>query len=142
MGHLGSKVSNGVKQYWLRRGYKHLAIGTDKPKSKTNRSSRRIKVASKLKIKLKFKLKLNLKKFLTRFRRAYVSMMMKVANSPLVSGGGLGGFGGDGACQSGMRPTKDYDEKIVIQMYNSLVMRQAQLAALKVEQGPQITCSG
>ncbi|XP_071687992.1 uncharacterized protein [Rutidosis leptorrhynchoides] len=141
MGHLRSKVSNGVNQYWRPRGYKPLAASTNHNlESKTNRSSWRIRIASKLKIKLRYNPKFNPKKLVTRFRRAYVSMMMKVANSPAVIGGVLGAFGSDGDCQIEMRQTKEYDEKLVIQMYNSLVMRQAQLAALKVEHGPQITC--
>ncbi|XP_071718228.1 uncharacterized protein [Rutidosis leptorrhynchoides] len=142
MGHLGSKVSKGVKRYWRRRSYQHLAASTNEVGSKTKRYSWRIRVPSKLKIKLRFKLKFNPKKLLTRFHSAYVSMMMKVANSPALSGGGLVGFGGDGTSQFGMTPMKEYDEKLVIQLYNSLVIKQEQLAALKVEQGPHITFSG
>nr|XP_043611519.1 uncharacterized protein LOC122583155 [Erigeron canadensis] len=138
MGGMRNKVSKGVKGYWPRRGYHRLA--NDEPRSKR---SWRIRIPSRLKIKIRFKF--NPSKFIARIHDGYVRMMTRVANSPSVSRGAINGYGIGGRTQFGLRTLKEYDDKIIIEMYKSLAMKQAQLIALDhqvIERAPQITCSG
>ncbi|KAJ0610165.1 hypothetical protein HanHA300_Chr01g0000821 [Helianthus annuus] len=120
----------GLKRYWRRRSYRRLGTTTDESRSK-RKWSWKIRMSRRLKIKLRFKF--NPKKFIANVHEAYVRMMMRIASSPVVRSGSIGGYGAGGFSQFGMRPMKEYDEKVIIQMYNSLVMRQAQLKALEAE---------
>ncbi|PWA59569.1 hypothetical protein CTI12_AA263650 [Artemisia annua] len=43
--------------------------------------------------------------------------------------GTYGGYG-DGVASFGMRPVKEYDEKMVIEIYKALAMRQSQLVPI------------
>lgn len=52
-------------------------------------------------------------------RDAYVNMMMKIANSKCMSSGVGGGFG--------TRQLKEYDEKVLVQIYKSMIIAQGQL---------------
>ncbi|XP_076883545.1 uncharacterized protein LOC143532363 [Bidens hawaiensis] len=122
----------GLKRYWRRRGYGRLDA-TDEFRSK-RKWSWKIRMPRRLKIKLRF----NPKKIIERVQDAYVRMMMRVASSPVVRGGAIGGYGGGGIREFGMRPVKEYDEKVIVQMYNSLVMRQAELKALEVQPATMI----
>ena len=60
-------------------------------------------------------------------------MMMSLANSRVMTmGGAAGGFGGGGcggAIGGGFQrvPVKEYDEKMIVQIYKSLMMAQGQL---------------
>ncbi|KAK1428150.1 hypothetical protein QVD17_16978 [Tagetes erecta] len=130
-----NKMYKGVKRYWRRRGYRRLspATATTNELRSSNRKtwSWKIRMPRRLKIKLRFKF--NPKKFIARVQDAYVRMMMRVANLPAVSSGAIAGYGGGDIGQFGMRAVKEYDEKMIIQMYNSLVMRQPHLMALDVE---------
>ncbi|MFS7901635.1 hypothetical protein Hanom_Chr01g00002011 [Helianthus anomalus] len=120
----------GLKRYWRRRSYRRLGTTTDESRTK-RKWSWKIRMPRRLKIKLRFKF--NPKKFIANAHEAYVRMMMRIASSPVVRSGSIGGYGAGGFSQFGMRPMKEYDEKVIIQMYNSLVMRQAQLKALEAE---------
>ncbi|KAL8214863.1 hypothetical protein R6Q57_004312 [Mikania cordata] len=120
----------GVKRYWRRRGYRRLAPANES-RSKRGKWSWKLRIPRRLKIKLKFKF--NPKKLIARVHDAYVRMMMRVADLPAVRCGAIAGYGGGGSGEFGMRPMKEYDEKIIIQMYNSLVMRQIQLKELELE---------
>ncbi|KAJ0791028.1 hypothetical protein HanOQP8_Chr01g0000981 [Helianthus annuus] len=120
----------GLKRYWRRRSYRRLGTTTDESRSK-RKWSWKIRMPRRLKIKLRFKF--NPKKFIANVHEAYVRMMMSIASSPVVRSGSIGGYDAGGFSQFGMRPMKEYDEKVIIQMYNSLVMRQAQLKALEAE---------
>nr|GEV18610.1 hypothetical protein [Tanacetum cinerariifolium]GEV18611.1 hypothetical protein [Tanacetum cinerariifolium] len=125
-----SKVQ-GVKGYWRRRGYKRL--DTDESGSKRPRRMWAWKIRMPIKFRLKFKIKFSPKKLIAKVQEGYVKIMMRVANSRAVTSGGIGGYGGGGRPEFGMRPIKEYDEKMIIQMYNSLVMKQAQMMALEAE---------
>ncbi|XP_076950357.1 uncharacterized protein LOC143623307 [Bidens hawaiensis] len=121
-----TRVYRGVKGYWRRRRYKRLGANG----SGLNRQRRfwRIRITSKLKLKVKRKLKLRYcspKKLLISLRDGYVSMMMRMANSPVVAV--TGGYG-DGFAKFGMRPVKEYDEKLIIEIYKTLAKRQAAAA--------------
>lgn len=80
----------------------------------------RIKIKPKLKI-----LKMTSpKKFFVWLRDAYVKMMMGFANSRVIGAGGYVAGVPDGIAAFGQRPLKEYDEKMVIEIYKSLVMAQ------------------
>ncbi|GKC82531.1 hypothetical protein Tco_1138248 [Tanacetum coccineum] len=124
---VSTKVYKGVKGYWRRRRYQKL--GSDSVRQK--RPFWRIRLTPKIKIKLK--LKYSPKKLLRKIRDGYVNMMLKMANSPMIAGGGAyGSYGGygDGVASFGMRPVKEYDEKMVIEIYKALAMRQSQLVPI------------
>ncbi|MFS7942324.1 hypothetical protein Hanom_Chr06g00487081 [Helianthus anomalus] len=104
----------GVKGYWRRRRYERLG-------GKSQRRFWRIQITRKLKLKLRF----SPKKLLIRIRDAYVNMMMRMANSSLVAG-----TDGYGEAKFGMKPGVKYDEKVIIELYKSLVMRQSQLVPI------------
>ena len=66
------------------------------------------------------------KKMLVWLRDAYVGMMMRLANSRAMtsmnySGAAVTGFGG------GRGSMKEYDEKMIIQMYKSLILSHSHL---------------
>ncbi|GJV50022.1 hypothetical protein Tco_1440234 [Tanacetum coccineum] len=128
---VSTKVYKGVKGYWRRSRYQKL--GSDSVRQK--RPFWRIRLTPKIKIKLKLKLKLKCspKKLLRKIRDGYVNMMLKMANSPMIAGvGAYGSYGGygDGVASFGMRPVKEYDEKMVIEIYKALAMRQSQLVPI------------
>lgn len=64
------------------------------------------------------------KKWLIRLRDAYVKMMLNFANSGLGSGYGEPMGYGPGFRKG---PIKEYDEKVIVEIYKSLVMAQGQL---------------
>ncbi|KAI3682769.1 hypothetical protein L1987_83006 [Smallanthus sonchifolius] len=126
MADLKTGVYKGVKRYWRRRSYRRLATTTtDEFRSKPRKWSWKIRMPRRLKIRF------SPKKLIARVHDAYVRMMMRVASSLVVRTGVVGGYGGGGFGEFGMRPVKEYDEKMIIQMYNSMVVRQAQLKAVE-----------
>ncbi|XP_071718229.1 uncharacterized protein [Rutidosis leptorrhynchoides] len=133
MSELRNKVYRGIKGSWRRRGYSYsrLAASIDEFGSKRQSWSWKIRMPRKLKVKLK--LKFNPMKLINKVHDGYVRMMMKMANSLMISGGAINMYGGAGInmSQFGMRPMKKHDEKLIIEMYNALVMKHAQLAALE-----------
>ncbi|XP_076896223.1 uncharacterized protein LOC143549119 [Bidens hawaiensis] len=103
MERITTRVYRRVKGYWQRRRYERLGgncSGLNRP--------RRIRI----KLSKKLKLRYSLKKLLIRLRDGYVNMMMQMAS--MVAG--TGGYG-DGVDKFGMRPVKEYDEKLMIEMY-------------------------
>lgn len=131
-----TRVYKGVKGYWRRRRYQRLG-GKTSDESGPKRRSRfwRIRITPKLKLKFKFRLRCSPKKLLIGIRDGYVRMMMRMANSSVVAGSG--GYG-DGIARFGMRPVKEYDEKMIMEIYKSLAMRQAQFGT---DRCPQIAIS-
>lgn len=66
-------------------------------------------------------------------------MMMKMANSRMLGSGYGTGF--DGVTGFGMRPIKEYDEKMIVEIYKSIVMAQGQLVPRDAAWiGSEITC--
>ncbi|CAI9785587.1 unnamed protein product [Fraxinus pennsylvanica] len=136
MGGVSATVYRGITRYWRRKGYERLngSLACRGRKSRAvelgvaDGSSRRrrfwrIKLTPKLKLKLRF----TPKKFLCGLRDAYVNMMMKLANTRMISNGFAGGYAGDGATGFGMRPIKEYDERMIVEIYKSIIMAQGQL---------------
>ncbi|CAH8368585.1 unnamed protein product [Eruca vesicaria subsp. sativa] len=116
-----------TKRYWRRwRGYEKLD-GSSTPgrmsgkrvKMDPTRKKRfwRIKIMPKLRILRRA----SPKKLLVWLRDSYVSMMMRLANSRAV---GSSGYGGSGFGPP--RQMKEYDEKVLVEIYKSILMAQAQ----------------
>ncbi|GFQ08461.1 hypothetical protein PHJA_002990100, partial [Phtheirospermum japonicum] len=130
-----------IKGYWRRKGYERLDGGSGRKRkgegSKRRRRFWRIKLTPRLKLKLRF----SPKKFLIGLRDAYVNMMMKIANSRVIGGGYGGGYPGDGVMGFGLRPVKEYDERMIVENYKSIVMAQGQLVPRDAAWiGSEITC--
>ncbi|CAA7044250.1 unnamed protein product [Microthlaspi erraticum] len=120
-------------RYWRRsRGYERLDGSAKNAKSgrrnvkrvkldSTTRKRRfwRIKIVPKLRI---FK-KGSPKKVLTWLRDAYVNMMLRLANSRVIeSSYGYGEYG------YGLSlPSREYDEKKLVEIYKSILMKQGSL---------------
>lgn len=122
-----------LKKYWRRsiRGYQRLHV-SDRRKRETlklgsnqRRKTWQIKIATKIRIpKIS-----SPKKIVLWVRDSYVKMMLALANS---MGASATGYGGDAVstARDGFRrapPPKEYDEKMIIDMYKSLVMVQGKL---------------
>ncbi|KAL8544956.1 hypothetical protein ACS0TY_005239 [Phlomoides rotata] len=139
----------GIKGYWRRKSSynRFYTVGRKrKPRvvqlgaegsARRRRRSWRIKLTPRLKFNLRF----SPKKLLVGIRDAYVRMMMKMASSRVMSTGYGTGFGGDGVTGFGMRPIKEYDEKMIVEIYKSIVMAQGQLVPRDAAWiGSEITC--
>ncbi|GMY16996.1 hypothetical protein FCV25MIE_12235 [Fagus crenata] len=128
---VSATMYKGLRGYWKKRGYERLT-GSGRKRTKMARvelgSTRRrrfwkIKITPKLR---RFK-GTSPKNFFVWLRDAYVKMMMGFANSRVVTSTGygetlcneIGGFT--------RGPIKEYDEKVIVQIYKSLMMAQGQL---------------
>ncbi|KAJ7973023.1 Binding protein [Quillaja saponaria] len=138
------RVYNGLRKYWSRRGYRRLNGSGRRRRSKIELGSSSTQTRRKRFWKIKITPKIRFSKmgsapnkFLVWLRDSYVKMMMGLANSPVMSsasgygygngGGALGGREGDGICVFERAPVKEYDEKMIVQIYKSLVMVQGPL---------------
>ncbi|KAL1216191.1 hypothetical protein V5N11_018645 [Cardamine amara subsp. amara] len=119
------------KRYWRRwRGYEKLdGSSTTSEKNSGRRKGKRVKMDPTRKkrfwrIKIVPKLRIlktaSPKKLLVWLRDSYVKMMMRLANSRAVGSSGYGGSG------FGSGPMKEYDEKMLVEIYKSILMAQAQ----------------
>ncbi|XP_078439242.1 uncharacterized protein LOC144709535 [Wolffia australiana] len=98
-----------------RSSYVVLGKDSEETKGRANKSWR-IRVCRRLQILRKLA---SPRRLLTRLRDAYVSMMMGFASSAVVAGGGAFDFYG----VRNPLPTslKEYDEKMIVQIYRSMV---------------------
>lgn len=132
---ISASMYKGFRGYWTRRSYVKLngsrrarrsaaELGGSSPPRR--RFWRRFKIKAKLSIP-------SPKKFLIRLRDSYVNMMLRLANSGMVSSGYYGGGAAidDGVAAFGKRPMKEYDQKMIVEIYKSLVMAQGQLVPLE-----------
>ncbi|CAI0419063.1 unnamed protein product [Linum tenue] len=134
---VSATVYTKMKRYWKRQGYHRIDGGGASASTRIRqvelggggRRRRRISWRVKIKPKLKFMDKLaSPKRFFIWLRDAYVRMMLGFANSA----GGAGMVGDGGVSSFGRKAVKEYDEKMILQIYKSLVLAQAnrqQLAA-------------
>uniref|UniRef100_A0A2P2NYZ7 Uncharacterized protein LOC105137939 n=1 Tax=Rhizophora mucronata TaxID=61149 RepID=A0A2P2NYZ7_RHIMU len=117
---------------WRRRGYERIngsgrsrtnsvRLGSSSEKQKRRRFFWRIKN----KPKLKFLKMASPKRFLVWLRDAYVNLMLGFAKSQVATTGGWGI--GEGISSFGKRPLKEYDEKMIIDIYKSLVAAKGRL---------------
>ncbi|XP_042507879.1 uncharacterized protein LOC122083979 [Macadamia integrifolia] len=138
---ISSSLCKGIKGKWNRKDYKRLdgshrfrrrtirvvelassasqdGVGQDQNQNQGGGRRRRfwrIKVTPKLKIFARVN---SPKKFFQRLRDAYVKIMLGFANSRMF----LSGYGG-GRAGFGMRKPalKEYDEKVIVEIYKSLM---------------------
>ncbi|KAJ4839174.1 hypothetical protein Tsubulata_032047 [Turnera subulata] len=143
---VSARMYTKVKGYWRRRGYERIN-GSDRRRGRavelgggSGRPRRRF-WGIKIKPKLKFLKRASPKKFLVWLRDAYVKMMLRVANYPAVSTG-FGGVAGAEAIRAfDRRELKEYDEKVIIEIYKSLVAAQGLVPRdpAKLGFGPKLT---
>ncbi|OVA16845.1 hypothetical protein BVC80_1543g312 [Macleaya cordata] len=143
------KMCKGLRRYyWSRKqGYERLdgsgfrrkngrvelaKFGSSSSSSDRQNNKKRcwrIKITPKLKLFFK---RNTPKKILTRLRDAYVNMMLGFANSSVFNsgfGGAIGGGGGGGGFAAsvgggysfGKPVLKEYDEKVIVEFYKSLM---------------------
>ncbi|CAA7388918.1 unnamed protein product [Spirodela intermedia] len=140
----GGGGGGGLKGYWRRKQYNQLFSGggggnrwretrrrrvvlggaaAGDPRGATKPRPRRfwrIRVAPKLQV---LRQAISPRRFLARLRDAYVRMMLSFASSggPF-SGGGLAYYGTHNPVAELSRPPlKEYDDKMILEMYKSLV---------------------
>ncbi|GFZ04560.1 hypothetical protein Acr_17g0001320 [Actinidia rufa] len=135
---VSARVYKGLKRYWRRRGYDRLNVTGRRRMNRAelgrSGSSRRKRF---WRIKITPRLRFSPKKFLIGLRDAYVNFMLRIASSPVINGGYGGPVGGG----FGKGQLKEYDEKMIVEIYKSLVVAQGQLAARDAAKiGPQIVC--
>ncbi|KAI3679108.1 hypothetical protein L6452_38417 [Arctium lappa] len=126
---LTTRVYKGVKGYWRRRGYQRLGT-TAEPRRRINRW--RIRITPRLKLKLRC----SPKRWFIGLRDAYVKIMMKMANSSVVRCRTMSS--GHGGQDFGTTARKEYDEKMILEIYKTLAMRQGQLVTQQIPS--QIAC--
>ncbi|XP_055813488.1 uncharacterized protein LOC129882983 [Solanum dulcamara] len=138
---VSTRVYRGLKGYWRRRGYQKLnRVDLSTEGSTRKRKFWKIKLTPKLKLKINFK-RFSLKKLLIGLRDAYVTAMLRVANTR-----GFGGEYGGGIDGFGLRRVKEYDEKVLVEIYKSMIIAQGKLAprdvAANAKIGPDINLNG
>ncbi|KAL3531511.1 hypothetical protein ACH5RR_010833 [Cinchona calisaya] len=115
----------GVKGYWMRKGYVKLE---GSGRRRRRRRLFRIRLSPRLK-KLKLRFRLSPRKFILGLRDGYLNMMTRLASTRFINSG-FAGYPGEGINGFGLRPLKEYDEKMIIEIYKSLVAGQGPLVPL------------
>ncbi|XP_044491932.1 uncharacterized protein LOC123215772 [Mangifera indica] len=121
---VSTMVYKGLRNYWQRRGYERInGTGRRRTRSRLELNSTRRRRSWRIKIKPKLKILrvASPKKFFLWLRDSYVKMMMSFANSRVCTGYG-GAFAGQGVYGFGKGPLKEYDEKMIIEIYKSLML--------------------
>ncbi|KAL9228237.1 hypothetical protein vseg_003841 [Gypsophila vaccaria] len=150
---LSTHVYKGLQKYWNRRGYVRLhnnipnettgraparapaRPGPARPEGRRRRFWR-VKISPRVRVWIRVG---SPKRWLTRLRDAYVSMMLKISGKGFV--GGLGGSGYGGSIEYGFgygkggQVVKEYDEKMIVEIYKSLMIAQGQLVASREGNG-------
>ncbi|KAL4353506.1 hypothetical protein GQ457_06G030170 [Hibiscus cannabinus] len=111
---ISATMNNSLKGYWKRRGYVKLNGPSRARQSRVELGNSRRKRFWRIRIKAKLRIK-SPKKLFVWLRDAYVKMMVGLANS---SGGGTAD---QGIAAFGKRPMKEYDEKMIVEMYRSFL---------------------
>ncbi|EOX95196.1 Uncharacterized protein TCM_004747 [Theobroma cacao] len=123
---ISATMYKGLRGYWKRRGYVKLnGSGRRTRRSRVELGSTRRRRFWRIRVKAKLRIP-SPKKFFVWLRDAYVKMMLGFANSRMINTG-YGGAIGDGIAAFGKGPMKEYDEKVIVEIYKSLVMGQGQL---------------
>ncbi|EPS65324.1 hypothetical protein M569_09453, partial [Genlisea aurea] len=147
---VSSRAYRGLRSYWRRRGYERLDGGrAGRRRRRTpifelpsiaeapprRRRFWRLKLTPR--IRFRFRFRFSPKKFLVGLRDAYVNMMLKLASAPMISAG----YAGSGVSSFGVRPMKEYDERMIVEIYRSIVMAQGQIVPRDaVWIGSEIAC--
>ncbi|KAK6239441.1 hypothetical protein QUC31_004910 [Theobroma cacao] len=123
---ISATMYKGLRGYWKRRGYVKLnGSGRRTRRNRVELGSTRRRRFWRIRVKAKLRIP-SPKKFFVWLRDAYVKMMLGFANSRMINTG-YGGAIGDGIAAFGKGPMKEYDEKVIVEIYKSLVMGQGQL---------------
>jgi hypothetical protein len=126
---LSANMYKGFTGYWRRRGYEQLNGPARRRRARvqlgSNRRRRfwRIKTTPKVRLLIRSS---SPKKLLLWLRDWYVNMMLRLGNSRMFASG-AGGYGGamyDAIGPFGRAPTKEYDEKVIVEIYRNAVMSQ------------------
>ncbi|XP_022155311.1 uncharacterized protein LOC111022443 [Momordica charantia] len=129
-----------IRGHWKTRNYEKL----NRP-SRSRRRRARVELGSNRKRGGRFwriKISQNLrffrsipspKKLLLRLRDAYVRMMLGFANSRVFSAAPVP----DGIAGFGRRPVKEYDDKMILEIYKSMVAAQRQFVNCTAAGGPE-----
>ncbi|KAL5560956.1 hypothetical protein UlMin_030703 [Ulmus minor] len=133
---VSASMYKGFKGYWKKRGYEKLnGSGSRRRMNRVQlggsirrRRTWRIKIAPKLSFLRKVG---SPKKLLVWLRDAYVKLMLGFATSRVCSTGYGGVIGCDGIGGFRRDPLKEYDEKMLVQIYKSMVLAQGQLVPLE-----------
>ncbi|XP_030543250.1 uncharacterized protein LOC115750199 [Rhodamnia argentea] len=115
----------GLRGYWRRRSYRRLGVGSGirrcMPVVELGSTRRRRRWSWRIKISPKLACLRSPKKFLIWLRDGYVNMMLRLADSRVGyaygADVGLSGFGS--------RPLKEYDQKVIVEVYRALMAAQA-----------------
>ncbi|QCD98266.1 uncharacterized protein LOC114195915 [Vigna unguiculata] len=126
-------ISGGLKKYWRRsiRGYQRLhgLEGRERETVQLGEKRRRRRWRIKINPKMKIRKISSPKKLVLWVRDAYMRMMLGLASSTAASAVGYGGGGStsaNGVFDRGP-PPKEYDQKMIVHMYKTLIMAQGQL---------------
>ncbi|XP_004152233.1 uncharacterized protein LOC101222359 [Cucumis sativus] len=140
---VSEKWYQGLRRYWKRKNYKKLN-GSSRRRRRlaqvelgSTRNTRRRFWRIKISPKFRFLRKIpSPKKLLLRLRDAYVNMMLGFANSRVFNtsyGGGAAVC--DGIPGFGQRLAKEYDEKMILEIYKSVVAEQREMIHRPVAAG-------
>ncbi|WOK96090.1 hypothetical protein Cni_G04797 [Canna indica] len=117
----------GLKGYWKRRGYHHAEGGGGQGRRHVHRAElgggrrrRRRRWFWRIKVSPRFNFlrAASPVRILARIRDAYVRMMLRLANATPV---GVGYYAGDPGMRFVRPPLKEYDEKVLVEVYKSLI---------------------
>ena len=128
---ISAGVYKGLRSYWRRRGYDKLNGSGRRRKTKhVELGSNRRRRFWRIKIKPKIRLG-SPKKFFVWLRDGYMKMMMGLANSRTFTSSGYG-FAPAGSMYDGINgltraPLKEYDDKMIVEFYKTLMMAQGAL---------------
>ncbi|XWS76616.1 hypothetical protein CRYUN_Cryun01aG0192100 [Craigia yunnanensis] len=121
---ISTTMYKGLRGYWKRKGY--VKLNGSRRRSRVELGSSRRRRFWRIRVKAKLRIP-SPKKFFVWLRDAYVKMMMGLANSRMVNTGYGGAIGDHGVAAFGKLPLKEYDEKMIVEIYKSLLMAQGQL---------------
>ncbi|KAI6694652.1 hypothetical protein NL676_022362 [Syzygium grande] len=134
----GASVSayKGLRGYWRRRSYRRLGGSGSRRRMRVaelgstrrrrRRWSWRIKISPKLSwLRSPRKFLLWPKKLLIWLRDGYVKMMLGIADSRVCGAYGGGSVADAGLSGFGRRPPKEYDQRVIVEVYKALMAAQA-----------------
>ncbi|XVE77563.1 hypothetical protein DITRI_Ditri13aG0073400 [Diplodiscus trichospermus] len=124
---ISATICKGLRgYYWKRKGYVKLNGSRRARRSTVELGSTRRRRFWRIRVKVQLRIS-SPKKFFVWLRDAYVNMMLGIANSRMINTAYGGAIGDAGIAAFGKRPVKEYDEKMLVEIYKSLVMAQGQL---------------
>ncbi|KAJ3676102.1 hypothetical protein LUZ60_003514 [Juncus effusus] len=142
MGISSENYKGGLKEYWKKRTSKvrrgpplsSAVLGSGADESSGSRGRRRFRLPRRVKFLSKIGTP---RRWIKRLRDAYVSMMVRLASSAAVGYGsyGYGSYGDVGFAQPRV---KEYDEKVLVEIYKKIIVAQGMAGAGAAESGRRI----